>query len=279
MLRIFIMGHIIAISNQKGGVGKTTTAVSLAAELATAGRKVLLVDFDPQGNATSGLGVEVPEEGRDLYDMFFGRISLQKIIQPAMIDGLYVAPSSQDLIGVEIELGKRPGRELILKSELSLLQSKYDYVLIDCPPSSGLLSLNALGAAGYVLVPLQAEYYALEGLSALMKTISLVQLTFNPNLQILGVFLTMYDARTRLSAQVQEEVEGHFGPLAFKARVPRNVKLSECPSHSLPICLYAPESAGAEAYHELAVEVDERLFGRASGEEPKSPSSGLVANG
>lgn len=265
------MGNVIAISNQKGGVGKTTSAVSLAAELALAGRKTLLVDFDPQGNATSGLGVEVPDEGQDLYDMFFGRISLDKIVRPTMLEHLFVAPSSRDLVGVEIELGKAPGRELILRSQLRLLQQRFDYVLIDCPPSSGLLTLNALGAAQHVLIPLQAEYYALEGLSALMDTIEFVKQTFNPGLGILGVFLTMYDARTRLASQVEEEVKGHFGESAFETRIPRNVRLSECPSHSLPICLYDPQSAGALAYHELAVEIDERCF-------PRSESGGTVVN-
>lgn len=254
------MGHIIAISNQKGGVGKTTSAVSLCSELAIAGRRTLLIDFDPQGNATSGLGVDLLEEGSDLYDLFFGRVSLSGVIRPSMIENLFVAPSSRDLVGVEIELGKKAGRELILKSELARLKERFDYIVIDCPPSSGLLSLNALGAAKYVLIPLQAEYYALEGLSALMQTVEFVQQTFNPDLELLGVFLTMFDARTRLSSQVEDEVRGHFGELAFNARIPRNIRLSECPSYSLPICLYDPASAGAQAYHELAVEIDDRLF-------------------
>jgi len=253
------MKNVIAISNQKGGVGKTTSAVSLGAELAMAGRSVLLVDFDPQGNATSGLGVEKAEEGRDLYDVFFGEVSLGEILRKSCVDNLLVAPSSPDLISIEVELGKTPGRELILKSQLKLLTSRFDYVLIDCPPSSGLLTMNALGAASKILIPIQAEYYALEGLSALIRTIEFVKQTFNPQLEVLGVFLTMYDARTRLASQVEEEVRAHFGDLVFDTRIPRNIRLSEAPSHSLPICVYDPASAGAEAYHELAIEVDSRV--------------------
>ena len=261
------MGHVIAVSNQKGGVGKTTSSISLSAELAMMGRSVLLIDFDPQGNATSGLGVQLKEEGSDLYDMFFGKVSLASIITETSVPGLAIAPSSKDLVGIEIELGKSPGRELKLKSELRLLKQSYDYVVVDCPPSSGLLTLNALGAAENVLIPLQAEYYALEGLSALLGTIEFVQQTFNPNLKVLGVFLTMFDGRTNLSIQVENEIRSHFGPLAFATKVPRNVKLSECPSHGLPICVYDPESAGAKAYHALALELDARCFGGVSQEQ------------
>jgi chromosome partitioning protein len=253
------MGRVLAIANQKGGVGKTTSAVSLSAELAQMGKRVLLVDFDPQGNATSGLGVETAEAGEDLYDMFFGRIPLSKILRECVVPGLKVAPSSRDLVGLEIELGKTPGRELILRTELSLLKSTFDYVLIDCPPSSGLLTLNALGAADGVLIPLQAEYYALEGLSQLINTIEFVRQTFNPNLQISGVFMTMYAGRTNLSMQVEGEARQYFGVSMFQTRVPRNIKLSECPSHSLPICMYDRESAGAKAYHELALEIEGRF--------------------
>lgn len=256
------MAFTIAISNQKGGVGKTTSTVSLGSELALAGRRVLIIDLDPQGNASSGLGVRRPEDEPDLYDMFFGEASLSDIIRPCMIEGLGVAPSSGDLISIELELGKMAGRELILRSQLSRLQAEYDYVLIDCPPSSGLLTLNALGAANFILIPLQAEYYALEGLSALMNTVDFVQKTFNPSLEILGVFLTMYDSRTNLSAQVEGELKEHLPEFTFATRVPRNIRLSECPSHSLPICLYDPSSSGAIAYHELAVELDEKLVAR-----------------
>ncbi len=277
------MSTIIAISNQKGGVGKTTSAVSIAAELGLKGLRTLLVDFDPQGNATSGLGVELREAGEDLFDMFFGRASLSKIIRPSIIKGLDVAPSSSDLVGVEIELGKTPGRELILKSELSLLRESYDYVIIDCPPSSGLLTLNALGAAELVLIPLQAEYYALEGISAISRTIDFVKQTFNPGLGVLGVFMTMFDSRTNLSVQVENEARQFFGAGMFQTKIPRNIKLSECPSHSKPICLYDNSSAGAKAYAALTDEVVARVAdlmarGRAAGSAPETPNK-LVSNG
>lgn len=257
------MGKVIAVANQKGGVGKTTSAVSIAAELALMGRRVLVIDFDPQGSATSGLGVTRQEQNEDLFDVFFARTSLSNIICPTKIATLMVAPSSPDLVSLEIELGKSPGRELILKTELSLLKVSYDYVIIDCPPSSGLLTLNAMGAADSVLIPLQAEYYALEGLSALMKTIEFVQATFNPVLEVLGVFVTMYDSRTNLSNQVESEAKAYFKDLMFTSKVPRNIKLSECPSHGLPICLYDKDSAGAVAYRNLSNEIDARCFGTA----------------
>lgn len=254
------MPNIIAIANQKGGVGKTTSTVNLGAELAKAGSPTLIIDFDPQGSATSGLGVELIENGNDLFDMFFDDISLSDIIKKTNTENLYVAPASKDLVSIEIELGKTPGRELILKSEISILSKSFDYILIDCPPSSGLLTLNALGAANYVAIPLQAEYYALEGLSALMDTIKFVQSTFNPSLDILGVFLTMYDNRTNLSAQVWEEAAAFFKDKTFNTKIPRNVRLSECPSHGLPICDYAPDSSGAKAYHDLAKEIATRCM-------------------
>lgn len=255
------MTQIVAVANQKGGVGKTTSAINISAELAMMGRSVLLVDFDPQGSATSGLGVEVNEEGHDIYDMFFDKISLSEIIKETAVPNLHIAPSSKDLVGIEVEIGKTPGRELILRTQTKLLRTPYDYVIIDCPPSSGLLSLNAMGAATKVLIPLQAEYYALEGLSALLETIDFVRQTFNPQLYILGVFLTMYDARTNLSAQVEEEAKGYFKQLMFRDRVPRNIRLSECPSHGIPICQYAPASPGAVAYHGISLELDQRCCG------------------
>lgn len=258
-LKLLIMAQIIALANQKGGVGKTTSAVSISAQLALLGFKVLLLDFDPQASATSGLGVERHPEGRDLYDAFFGKVPLKDVIVPSSIRNLSVVPGSHDLVSLELEIGRAPGRELILRSALADIQPQFDLIIIDCPPSSGLLTLNALGAAQSVIVPLQAEYYSLEGLSGLLNTIAFVQQTFNPELQLLGVFLTMYDARTNLSLQVQQEAEKHFGERLFRARIPRNIKLSECPSHGLPICKYDPQSAGAKSYLALAGELIERL--------------------
>lgn len=255
------MSSVIAISNQKGGVGKTTSAVSISSYLALKGYSVLLVDFDPQGSATSGLGVQ-PEDGPDLYDLFFAQATLSKIVRPTQISGLFVAPSSSDLVGIEIEMGKTPGRELILKSEIALLSSSYDYILIDCPPSSGLLTLNAMGAAKKLLVPLQAEYYALEGISALMRTLEFVKETFNPELSLLGVFMTMVDSRTNLSVQVEAEAQKFFGPLMFTSKIPRSIRLSECPSHALPISHYDPESSGARAYSALTDEIIARCGSR-----------------
>lgn len=253
------MTHILAIANQKGGVGKTTSAVSLSYDLSVLGYRVLLVDFDPQGSASSGLGLELPEEGEDLFDFFFGRISLADIIRKSPIENVWVAPASRDLVGIEIELGKVPGRELILKSGLASIKSQWDVILIDCPPSSGLLTLNALGASEKVIIPLQAEYYALEGLTALMRTLEFVRHTFNPGLEILGVFVTMFDTRTNLSEQVEREAKNFFQDVMFESKVPRNIKLSECPSHGLPIGIYDPASSGAKAYRELAIEIIHRL--------------------
>lgn len=255
------MTRVIAVTNQKGGVGKTTSAISLAAELALLGKKTLLIDIDPQASATSGIGVDPHEPGEDFYDLFFGRRSLTNLIKQTSIQNLSVVPSSKDLVGVEIELGKAPGRELILKSELFLLKSHFDYVLIDCPPSSGLLTLNALGASDYLIIPLQAEYYALEGLSALMGTVEFVKQTFNQRLELLGVFLTMYDARTNLSSQVESEARGFFKDLMFRAKIPRNIKISESPSHGVPICIYDKDCSGAKAYHDLALELNDRIEG------------------
>lgn len=253
------MTHILAIANQKGGVGKTTSAVSLSAQLALLGFKVLLLDFDPQASATSGIGVQKLPEGGDLYDAFFGRVPFKDVIVPSPINNLWVVPGSHDLVSLELEIGKSPGRELILRSAVRDIQDSFDVIVIDCPPSSGLLTLNALGTAQSVLVPLQAEYYSLEGLSGLLNTISFVQQTFNPSLKLLGVFLTMYDSRTRLSLQVREEAEKHFGDRLFRARIPRNIRLSECPSHGMPICTYDPGSIGAKSYLALAGELIERL--------------------
>lgn len=256
------MKNIISVSNQKGGVGKTTSAVSLASEMAKMGRSVLLIDLDPQASASSGLGVKLQSESEDLYDVFFGNISISKIIKQCLVNNLDVVPGSKDLVSLELEIGKTQGRELILQTELSLLKKQYDYIYIDCPPSSGLLTLNALGASDYILIPLQAEYYALEGISGLMNTVNFVKQTFNPKLELLGVFLTMYDYRTKLSGLVEEEARKFFNDLVFKTIIPRNIRLSECPSYSQPICVYDPKSIGAKAYHELATEIDFRAIRR-----------------
>jgi chromosome partitioning protein len=250
----------ISIANQKGGVGKTTSAVSISAELALLGHKILLIDMDPQGSASSGLGIEPRPEGEDLYDFFFERIELTKLTTPSDIENLSVIPASRDLVSLELEMGGYNGREAIIKQSLvKLTEGSFDYIIFDCPPSSGLLTLNALGASDYVLVPLQAEYYALEGVSSLMDTLSFVRRTFNPDLELLGVFITMFDARTNLSAQVEEEARSYFGRRMFDTRIPRSVKLSEAPSHSKPICLYDPTSAGSRAYRVLCIEIGERL--------------------
>ena len=256
------MKNIISVSNQKGGVGKTTSAVSLASEMAKMGRSVLLIDLDPQASASSGLGVKLQSESEDLYDVFFGNISISNIIKQCLVNNLDVVPGSKDLVSLELEIGKTQGRELILQTELSLLKKQYDYIYIDCPPSSGLLTLNALGASDYILIPLQAEYYALEGISGLMNTVNFVKQTFNPKLELLGVFLTMYDYRTKLSGLVEEEARKFFNDLVFKTIIPRNIRLSECPSYSQPICVYDPKSIGAKAYHELATEIDFRAIRR-----------------
>ncbi len=252
------MGRVISIVNQKGGVGKTTTAVNLSSALARMNRKVLLVDIDPQGNASSGLGVDKNGLEATLYDVFVGIFSLSSIIVGTAQNSLWVAPANTDLVGAEVELVGVPGRELVLKNQLERLRSQFDYIFIDCPPSLGLLTLNALVASESVLVPLQSEYYALEGISALMQTITLARQELNPHLELEGVVLTMYDGRTNLARQVGNEARKFFGDSVFKTVVPRNIRLSECPSFGQPIFLYDEKSVGAEAYSSLALELERR---------------------
>ena len=246
---------VVAIVNQKGGVGKSTTAINLAAYLAEKGERILVVDMDPQGNATSGLGVS-PDSTGCMYDVLLEGRPLHEVALETGVPGLHVAPATISLVGAEVELVSSLAREFKLKRALEKLpEDAYDRVLLDCPPSLDLLTLNALTAANEVLIPMQCEYYALEGLTQLMQSIRLVREELNPALRVGGVLLTMYDPRTNLSRQVAEEVRSFFGDRVFHTIVPRNVRLSEAPSFGLPIALYAPRSTGAEAYEAVAVEV------------------------
>ena len=254
------MGKIIATANQKGGVGKTTTAVNLAACVADLDRRVLLVDIDPQGNATSGLGAAA-KGGYTLYDVLLNGVEAEKAIRKTKFKNLSVLASTIDLSGAEIELVGTEGRESILRNALSKVKGEYDYIFIDSPPSLGLLTLNALTAADSVLVPIQCEYYALEGVGQLMNTLQLVRKRLNPKLDVEGVVLTMLDGRTNLGLQVVGEVKKYFKGKVFKTVVPRNVRLSEAPSHGLPIHVYDPRCPGADAYRKLAEELTERNEG------------------
>jgi chromosome partitioning protein len=249
------VGRTIACANQKGGVGKTTTVVNLATSLANAGRHVLVLDLDPQGNATSGFGIDRGSLTGSLYDVLLGDRELSSVIISTGIDRCELAPGSVSLAGAEVELAGAPQRERRLARALNDVADSYDVVLLDCPPSLGLLTVNALTAADSVLIPTQCEYYALEGLSQLIATLNLVRDNLNPSLAIEGVVLTMYDARTNLSADVAAEVRGHFGPAVFEAVIPRSVRLSEAPSFGLPIARYRPDSRGAIAYDALASEM------------------------
>jgi chromosome partitioning protein len=252
------VGQTIACANQKGGVGKTTTVVNLGSYLALFGERVLIIDLDPQGNATSGLGFDRTSIDRSIYDAIVDGVSLRELTLPGPVDELEVVPSTIALAGAEVELAPIEGRERRLSRLLAEVEADYDYILIDCPPSLGLLTVNALTAADSVLIPLQCEYYALEGLTQLLATLDLIRDHLNPELDIKGVVLTMFDARTKLSADVANEVRRHLGDHVFKTVIPRNVRLSEAPSHGQPISRYAPDSTGALAYAALTNELRAR---------------------
>lgn len=248
------MGRVIAVANQKGGVGKTTTAVNLSTSLAKKGKKVILIDGDPQGNATSGLGVE-KDLDNSIYDVLVNEVDIKTTLQDTCVKTLKVCPSNMDLAGAEVELVSQMSREFRLKEKIDPIKDEFDYIIIDCPPSLGLITLNSFTAADSVLIPVQCEYYAIEGLGQLLNTINLVKKHLNKNLEIEGAVLTMYDMRTNLSNQVVKEVKRYFDDKVYKTVIPRNIKLSEAPSFGMPIGLYDPKSKGARAYEKLAKEV------------------------
>ncbi len=251
------MGRIIAVANQKGGVGKTTTVINLAAYLADSGKRVLAVDIDPQGNTTTGLGISKPTVDASIYDVLLDGQPLMDALTPTDVVGLHLIPATLDLAGAEIELSQLSAREMRLKNVLGAVRDRYDYIFIDCPPSLGLLTLNALCAADRVMIPIQCEFFALEGLSQLLATIDLVKQRLNTSLEIEGILLTMFDGRTNLAGQVANEVRTHFTTQVYTSVIPRTVRLSEAPSHGMPILRYDPKSRGAEGYRSLAQEVIE----------------------
>jgi chromosome partitioning protein len=257
------MARVICVANQKGGVGKTTTAVNLSASIAAAEKKVLLIDLDPQGNSTSGVGLNKETSNGTIYQALLHGSGLKEIIQKTELAFLDVVTSNTDLIGAEVELIQEADREKKLNHLIQEVQADYDYVFIDCPPSLGLLTINSLTAADSVIIPLQCEYYALEGLGQLLKTIRLIKLSLNPRLEIEGILLTMFDVRNNLSHQVAEEVKKHFKDKVFRTVIPRNIRLSEAPSHGKPVLLYDIHSRGAESYLDLAAEIMRN--GRADG--------------
>ena len=252
------MGRIIAVANQKGGVGKTTTSINLAAALAEKGKKVLLIDSDPQGNATSGVGVDKNQVETTIYDLILGEKEIQDCIEYTEFENLHLIPSNVDLAAAEIELIGINEKEFIIKKAVETIRDRYDFIIIDCPPSLNLLTINAMTTADTVLVPIQCEYYALEGLSQVLKTVNLVQKKLNPALEVEGVVFTMYDSRTNLSLEVVENVKEHLNENIYKTIIPRNIRLAEAPSYGMPINLYDPKSTGASAYQRLADEVMNR---------------------
>jgi chromosome partitioning protein len=249
------MGVIIALANQKGGVGKTTTTVNLAASFATLGKKVLIVDTDAQGNATSGSGVKKSEIDKDIYDVLVQDMPMEEVILPTSHENMFIVPATIRLAGAELELAPAMAREMRLKNALAPIRDQYDYILIDNPPALGVITINSFTAADTILIPVQAEYYALEGLGQLLNTIKQVKNFYNPDLEIEGVLLTMVDSRTNLSTEVIDEVRQYFGAQVYSTIIPRNVRLSEAPSHGLAIIDYDPKSKGSEVYMELAEEV------------------------
>ncbi len=248
------MGKIVSLVNQKGGVGKTTTCVNLSAYLATYGKKVLLIDMDPQGNASSGLGVVKNADLKTIYNVLDGEMPMQNAISSTVIKNLSIVPSTVDLAGAEIELVQVNNREKVLKESLDSIKDDYDFIMIDCPPSLGLLTINALSASNTVLIPIQCEFYALEGLSQLMNTVKLVKKYLNPDLEIEGVVMTMKDNRSNLVQQVSEQIRQYFGKKVFDTTIPRNIRLAEAPSHGIPVYLYDSKCTGASAYKEMAEE-------------------------
>jgi len=252
------MGKIIAFANQKGGVGKTTTCVNLSAYLATMGKKVLLLDIDPQGNSTTNFGIDKSAGSKTIYNVLNGDSTIEEVIRRTQISGLDIVPSTVELAGAEIELVQTESREKVLKNILSSLRNTYEYIMIDCPPSLGLLTVNALTSANAVLIPIQCEFFALEGLSQLMNTVKLIKKHLNPNLEVEGVVLTMKDSRSNLVNQVSEQIHRYFGKKVFNTVIPRNIRLAEAPSHGLPIVLYDARCTGAIAYRSLAEEFIER---------------------